>query len=157
MEQSKTDATVEAKEQKKAQLNWRFIRKIEALVFTSMFLAVPFFALRIVDIAGTSLMVQNTAVELVRDLIRAREIAKDYGLTITVSSAPSNSAEPCSYLIQNGTRTIEQVVLPRGVSMIGSITFDEKGFPRNRASFIVSKGTRTSYVEVDTQGQTSLH
>lgn len=102
-------------------------------------------------------MVQNTAVEMVRDLIRAREIAKDYGLTITVSSAPSAENEPCSYLIQNGTRTIEQVVLPRGVAMIGSVTFDDKGAPRNRASFIVSKGNRTCYVEVDTQGQTSLH
>ena len=157
MEQSKTEAGVDYRENVKTQLNWRFIRKIEALVFTSMFLAVPFFAFRIVDIAGTSLMVQNTAVDLVRDLIRAREIAKDYGLTITVSSASQTGNEPCSYLIQNGTRTIEQVVLPRGVSMVGSVTFDEKGFPRNRASFIVSKGTKTSYVEVDQQGQTSLH
>ncbi|PWT97218.1 MAG: hypothetical protein C5B53_08385 [Candidatus Melainabacteria bacterium] len=157
MDESKAEAGVEFREKSKMQLNWRFIRKIEALVFASMFLAVPFFAFRIVDIAGTSLMVQNTAVDLVRDLIRAREIAKDYGLVITVSSALPAGNDPCSYLIQNGTRTIEQVVLPRGVSMVGSVTFDEKGSPRNRASFIVNKGARTTYVEVDTQGQTSLH
>lgn len=157
MDESKAQPSTEIQEKGNIQLNWRFVRKIEALVFASMFLAVPFFAFRIVDIAGTSLMVQNTAVDLVRDLIRAREIAKDYGLVITVSSALPGENDPCSYLIQNGTRTIEQVVLPRGVSMVGSVTFDEKGAPRNRASFIVNKGNRTTYVEVDTQGQTSLH
>jgi hypothetical protein len=157
MDETKAETGIEVRDKNKAQLNWRFVRKIEALVFASMFLAVPFFAFRIVDIAGTSLMVQNTAVDLVRDLIRAREIAKDYGLVITVSSALSTGSDPCSYLIQNGTRTIEQVVLPRGVSMVGSVTFNEEGMPRNRASFIVNKGTRTTYVEVDTQGQTSLH
>lgn len=158
MDEIKSEAGIELREKQKAQVNWRFVRKLEALVFASMFLAVPFFAFRIVDIAGTSLMVQNTAVDLERDLRRAREIAKDYGLTITVSSALPTGNDPCSYLIQNGTRTIEQVVLPRGVSMLGSVTFDDKGVPRNPpASFIVSKGTRTSYVEVNSDGQTSLH
>jgi hypothetical protein len=157
MDEINTEAGIELRDKRKPALDWRFIRKVEALVFASMFLAVPFFAFRIVDIAGTSLMVQNTAVDLIKDLIRAREIAKDYGLSITVSSAPPSGNDPCSYLIQNGTRTIEQVVLPRGVSMYGSVTFDDKGFPRNRASFIVSRGAKTSYVEVDGQGQTSLH
>src|SRR5579883_1048368 len=102
MEESKAPPSNEFQEKSNVQLNWRFVRKIEALVFASMFLAVPFFAFRIVDIAGTSLMVQNTAVDLVRDLIRAREIAKDYGLVITVSSALPGANDPCSYLIQNG-------------------------------------------------------
>lgn len=156
MDESKAEPGVDSREKREGRLNWPFVRKIEALVFASMFLAVPFFALRIVDIAGTSMMVQNTAVDLVRDLIRAREIAKDYRLAITVSSAPATS-DSCSYLITNGTRTIEQLALPRGVSMVGAVTFDEEGTPRNRASFIVSKGSRTAYVEVDSRGQTSLH
>jgi len=157
MEQSKSDRGVDLPDKFKPSVNWRFMRKFEAFWFTSMFLVVPYFAFRIVDIAGTSLMVQNTAVDLIRDLIRAREIAKDYGLIITVSSAPSTGNQRCSYLIQNGTRTIEQVVLPQGVSMIGSVSFNEKGFPQNRASFIVTKGAKTTTVEVDMQGQTSLH
>jgi hypothetical protein len=156
MDESKAEPGVESREKREDRLNWPFVRKIEALVFASMFLAVPFFAFRIVDIAGTSMMVQNTAVDLVTNLIRAKEIAKDYGLVITVSSAPAAN-DSCSYLILNGTRTLDQIVLPRGVSMVGSITFEAEGTPRSRASFMVSKGSRTTYVEVDNRGQTSLH
>jgi hypothetical protein len=154
--EEKGKSGVELREKRGPQLNWRLIRRIEAIVFTSMFLAVPFFAFRIVDIAGTSLMVQNTAVDLVKDLIRAREIAKDYGLAITVCSVPPVGDQPCSYVIQNGIRTIEQVVLPRGVSIAGAVTFDDKGAPQCRASFIVSKGTRITTVDVDLLGQTSV-
>lgn len=51
MEPGKAEATVTNQEKKTAEVNWRFVRKIEALVFASMFLAVPFFAYRIVELA----------------------------------------------------------------------------------------------------------
>jgi len=156
MEEGKPNESIELREKRGPQLNWRFIRRIEAVVFTSMFVAVPFFAFRIVDIAGTSLMVRNTATDLVKDLIRAREIAKDYGLSITVCSVPPISDQPSSYVIQNGIRTIEQVVLPRGVAMAGAVTFDDKGSPQNRAAFVITKGTRVTTVDVDRLGQTSV-
>jgi len=140
-----------------AQLNWRIVRKVEGLVFTSMLLAVPFFAFRIVDTTGTALMVKNTSVDLVRDLIRARAIARDYKLPITVSSLDVPATHSCAYVIQNGPRTIEQIVLPPGVSMVGSVTFDEAGTPKARTSFVVSKGMRSVTVDVDSTGKTATH
>jgi hypothetical protein len=102
-------------------------------------------------------MVQNTAADLVKDLIKAREIARDFHLTITVASAPSTASEPGSYLIQSGTRTIEQIVLPNGVSIAGAVSFSDGGTPRAPASFTISKRGRTAFVEVNRQGGTSLH
>jgi hypothetical protein len=157
MEQSEPKPVVEVKKTGGAQLNWRIVRKVEGLVFTSMLLAVPFFAFRIVDTTGTALMVKNTSVDLVRDLIRARSIARDYKLPITVSSLQVRSTDSCAYVIQNGPRTIEQIVLPHGVSMSGSVTFDENGTPKERSSFVVSKGLRSVTVEVDSTGKTAVH
>jgi len=140
-----------------SKINWPLVRKFEALVFASMLIAIPFFAFRIVDTTGTALMVQNTAVDLVKDLIRAKDTARDFHLSITVSSTSPRGSEPASYSIQNGQHTIEQVILPYGVNIGGSITFDENGLPSTGSSFFVSKGSKTAFVDIDNQGQTSLH
>jgi hypothetical protein len=142
---------------KAKKLNWWLIRRVETLVFASMLLAVPYLAVRIMETASTALTVQNTCVDLIRDLLRAKEIARDFNLNITVSSIPANAAEPCSYLIQNGKKTIEQVLLPRGVSIIGSVTFDEKGEAQHPCSFLIAKGSKSVSVEIDSSGQTSMH
>lgn len=132
------------------------IRTFESLVFAAMLIVVPFFAYRIVDAAGTTLMVQNTAADLVRDLIKAKEIARDFHLDVTVVSAPPTVNEQSSYLIQSGSRTIEQIILPNGVSLAGTVTFNDKGLPQIPASFIIAKGGRTAIVEVNREGNTSL-
>jgi len=132
------------------------IRKFETLVFLAMLFVVPFFAYRIVDTAGTSLMVQNTATDLMKDLRKAKEIAQDFHLTISVVSAPPTVNEPNSYLIQSASRTIEQIILPNGVSIAGTVTFADNGLPENPASFIIAKGGRSAFVEVSRDGNTSL-
>jgi len=157
MEHHKASPEIEQSSKRSPQLSWHFIRKLEALVFASLFLAVPFFAYRIVNIAGTTLVVQNCAVDLMKDLIRAREIAKGYGLVVTVVSVAKTGKEPCLYRVQSNVRTIEEVVLPNGVCVVGSVIFDEKGSPQSPASFIVSKGMKTACVEVDALGQTVVH
>jgi hypothetical protein len=155
MEQSQPDLTQEFSKPR-PRLNWRLIRKVEGLVFASMLLAIPFFAFRIVDATGTALMVKNTSVDLVKDLIKARDMAKDFKLPITVTCARGVNNEPFAYLIQNGSRTIEQVIVPPGVSMVGSVTFDETGIPKGRSSFVITKGMRSATVEVDERGSTSV-
>jgi hypothetical protein len=131
------------------------IRKFESLVFLAMLFVVPFFAYRIVDAAGTTLMVQNTATDLVKDLIKAKEIAQDFHLTIAVVSAPSTVNEPSSYLIQSGSRTIEQIILPNGVTIAGNVTLTDSGLPQNQATFIIAKGGRSACVEVSRDGNIS--
>ncbi len=133
------------------------IRKFETIAFATMLIVVPFFAYRIVDTAGTTLMVQNTAADLVKDLIKAKEIARDFHLNIAVSSAPPTVNEPSSYLIQSGNRTIEQIVLPNGVSIAGAASFNDNGLPQAPSSFIIAKGGRTAFVEVSREGSTSVH
>jgi hypothetical protein len=135
---------------------WPLIRKFETLVFAAMLVVIPFFAYRIVDTAGTALMVQNTAADLVKDLIKAKEIARDFHLNVTVTSAPPTTNEPSSYLIQSGVKTIEQVVLPNGVSIAGTVTFDEGGLPLAPSSFIIAKGGRTANVQINGEGSTSV-
>ena len=122
-----------------------------------MLLAVPFFAFRIVSHTATSLAVSNTAVDLVNDLIRAKDISRDSGLNITVTSKPAEAEKPAAYLLENGTNVIEQVDLPKGVSIVGAVNFDDRGMPTQAASFIISKGFKSVTVEVDAQGTVSEH
>lgn len=135
------------------KLNWPLIRKFETFAFMSMLLAVPFFAFRVVDLTATQLQVNKTAVDLVRDLIRTKDTAKNYALTMTVCGRPPGKEDPNSaYLIQNGTRTIEEVILPKGVTVVGSITFDEQGMPNSRGTFVITKGWKTEQVNVNAEG-----
>jgi hypothetical protein len=155
MEQDKSDAGVQTVYRGK-KLNWWLVRKIETLIFASMLLAIPFLALRIMETASTALTVQTTSLTLVRDLYRAKEISRVRDLKITVSSVSATTAEPCSYLIQNGKKTIEQVLLPRGLILIGSVTFDEKGQPPSPCSFLLSKGSESVCIDINSQGQISV-
>src|SRR5262249_23027818 len=134
------------------RLNWPMIRKFESLVFISMIVAIPFFAFRVVDVTSTNLAVKQTAVDLVKDLIRAKDISKEFGLTVTVSGHPSSTEGQYAYVIQNGNRTIEEVLLPRGVSIIGAITFNDQGVPNSRGSFTITKGWKTQHVFVSSEG-----
>ncbi len=139
------------------KLSWPpVVRKFETLVFAAMLIVIPFFAYRIVDTAGTALMVQNTAADLVKDLIKAKEIARDFHLGVTVTSAPPTTNEPSSYLIQSDAKTIEQVVLPNGVSIAGSVTFNDGGLPQTPSAFIIAKSGRTAIVQINQEGSTSV-
>lgn len=153
-----TEAQGEAKPQKrsKGNLDWPLIRKFESLVFTSMIVAIPFFAYRVVDLTSTQLAVGQTSLDLVKDLIRAKEISKDFGLSITVSGRPRQESKPAAYLIQNGERIMEEVALPKGVSVLGAVTFNEQGIPNSRGSFTISKGWKTQHVDVAADGTTSV-
>jgi hypothetical protein len=129
------------------------IRKFETLVFAAMVVVIPFFAFRIVDTAGTALMVQNTTADLVKDLIKAQEIARDFHLSVTVTSAPPTLNEPSSYLIQSDSKTIEQVILPNGVNIAGAVTFNDGGLPKTPSSFMIGKAGRSTLVLIDRNGK----
>ncbi len=140
-----------------SKMSWPpVVRKFETLVFAAMLIVIPFFAFRIVDAAGTALMVQNTASDLVKDLIKAKEIARDFHLNVTVTAAPPTSNEPSSYLIQSDSKTIEQVVLPNGVSIAGAVSFSDGGLPQIPSTFIIAKSGRTAQVQIDQEGHTSV-
>ncbi|HEY9788648.1 MAG TPA: hypothetical protein V6D17_24890 [Candidatus Obscuribacterales bacterium] len=133
-------------------LDWPLVRKIESLVFASMIVAIPFFAFRVIDVTSTQRAVKETALLLVQDLVRAKNISKEYGLAMTVSGRPGTKNEPSGYVIQNGERVIEQVVLPKGVTVLGSVTFNEQGVPNARGTFTVSKGWKVQSVSVNSEG-----
>ncbi|HIA55357.1 MAG TPA: hypothetical protein EYN91_25285 [Candidatus Melainabacteria bacterium] len=136
-----------------SKLDWPLIRKFESLIFASMVFAIPFFAFRVVDLTSTNLSVRQTGVDLVKDLVRAKDISKENGLSITVCGRPATENEGTAYLIQNGNRTIEEVLLPKGVNVVGSVTFDENGMPTlPGATFTISKGWKSSHVTLTREG-----
>lgn len=140
-------------EDRGSKLDWPLIRKFESLIFTSMVFAIPFFAFRVVDLTSTQLAVRQTGVDLVKDLVRAKDISKEYGLSITVCGRPATANEGTAYLIQNGNRTIEEVLLPKGVNVLGSVTFDESGTPTMPgAKFTISKGWKSSHISLTREG-----
>jgi hypothetical protein len=139
-----------------AIVNWPLLRKVETSVFGAMFIALPFFALRVVDHATTTLAVKNTSVDLVNDLIRCKGLAKQHQVNITLTSRTSTDKAPGAYEIKDEEKTVEEVLLPKGVNIIGSVTFDPQGLPLHASSFIVSKGIRSAHVDVNTQGDIAV-
>ena len=122
-----------------------------------MVFAIPFFAFKVVDLTSTNLAVRQTGVDLVKDLVRAKDISKEYGLSITVCGRPATESEGTAYLIQNGNRTIEEVLLPKGVNVLGSVTFDETGTPTiPGANFTISKGWKSSHINLTREGVATM-
>jgi hypothetical protein len=139
----------------KPPFDWRLIRKVEGLVFASMLIAVPFFALRIMDTTYSVLLINNSAVDLVQNIFSARNLAVQQHVEITVSSTPATGNDPFGYVVQTGKKTWYQFFLPRGVSMVGSVTFETTGTPQNATSFVISKGSRAVSVDIDEKGRAS--
>ncbi|MFX5526309.1 hypothetical protein ABTD59_18845, partial [Acinetobacter baumannii] len=69
-------------------------------MFAAMFIALPLFALKVVNHATTTLAVKNTSVDLVNDLIRCRGLAKEHHLNITLTSKTAKGSEPSEYEIR---------------------------------------------------------
>ena len=83
------------------------VRKLESLAFMAMFLAVPFFAFRVVDYTTKQLTFNNAAHDLVKDLRRAKDMAREFQIDIQVSSFAATPEKPAGYLIKTGTKTME--------------------------------------------------
>ena len=132
--------------------DWVFLRKFETFVFAFMFMALPFFALKVIYTTTSTLSVKSTVVDLVRDLLNWQRVAREKHVQIKLSSKVGTKGEPFMYCIYQDDRTLEEVRLPAGVSIIGSVTFTSSGSPEGPASFVVTKGIKSSSVDIDTQG-----
>jgi hypothetical protein len=137
-------------------LAWPLIRKLESLAFLAMFIAVPFFGYRVVDYTSRHLALKNAAHDLVKDIRKAKQMAAELGIDIAVESRQASEGKNAAYVIKSGSRTLEEVVLPEGVSMIGGITFSKEGVPDRPATFDVHMDTRSLAIDVDSQGLVTL-
>lgn len=137
--------------------NWPLMRKVEALVFLAMFLAVPLFAFRVLAYTHAQLMVRNICRELVNDLGRVKAMAIQQKSTVEVVGSPTpGKYRRYFYSINTPAGSIEEIVLPEDVSVTGSVSFDENGQPLRPSSFIVSSFNRNSTVEIDKMGIVSV-
>jgi hypothetical protein len=132
-------------------LNWVSLRKLETFVFGFLFLALPFFFFRVVEATTATMSIGNVASNLVQDLIKWKKTAGEKVALITVTSR-TDIGSGSAYVIEENDKLVEQVLLPAGVSIVGSVTFNPGGTPKAPATFIISKGQRSSHVEVDGKG-----
>ncbi len=123
-------------------------------MFVAMFVLVPLFAIRVVDYTQGQLLVVNLSRELVHDLHRAREMAEQEE-SVELSGSTLRGTSLYSYVISYGfpVREVHEVIiLPEGVSVVGSVTFTETGAPEKPSSFIVSGSSRSVTIEIDKSG-----
>lgn len=137
--------------------NWPLMRKVEALVFLAMFLAVPLFAIRVLGYTHSQLMVRNVCRELVYDLgrVKAQAIKEKQPIDVTGSTS-LGKYQRYSYSISMPDRLLEEIVLPENVSVSGSVTFTDTGKPMRPSSLIVSSFNRNMTVEIDKIGVVSV-
>ena len=135
-----------------AILNWPLLRKLETCIFAAMFVAFPLLAYKVIDYTTTIVAVKNSAVDLVNDLIRCKNLARQYNTSITLKCRVAENNQGSAYEIRDEEKAVEEIILPRGVNVIGSVTFDADGRPSGPSSFIVTRGLRSSHVEIDSQG-----
>jgi len=135
-----------------ALLNWPLVRKLESLVFLAMFLAMPLFAFRVIDYTARQLALQNSAHDLVKDIRRAKEMSSQLNYDVTVEGRRAQG----DYAIRHDYHVMESIVLPKGVFVLGEVTFKPSGLPKSAATFEVHTENRTLDVDVDAQGVVSM-
>ncbi|HEY9754117.1 MAG TPA: hypothetical protein V6C97_03025 [Oculatellaceae cyanobacterium] len=132
--------------------DWVFLRKFETAVFAFMFMALPFFALKVVYTTTSSMAIKNSVVDLVRDLISWQKNAREKHIDVKIESKVAEPGQPSMYVVTQDGRTLEEVRLPAGVTIVGSVTFTAEGAPAAPGSFIITKGIRSATVDIDKQG-----
>src|SRR5690606_28067694 len=110
-------------------LNWPTIRKLEALIFLAMFLLVPLFAIRVLQYTNVQLVVRNLGQELVHDLHRAKALAVESKEDVEVTGSSLKNKALGTYVIIYDAKVREVIVLPQGVTVVGSVTFKKSGRP----------------------------
>jgi hypothetical protein len=139
-----------------ALLDWPLVRKLESLAFLAMFIAMPLFAFRVIDYTARQLALQNAAHDLVKDIRRAREKAIENHLDVTIEARKGGNGILPSYVMRHENKGFEEVVLPKGVFILGEVTFNPDGSPLSPATFDVHNETRGLSVDVDKQGVVSM-
>jgi len=153
---SSSETSKPRRKQKNIILAWPLIRKLESLAFLAMFIAVPFFGYRVVDYTTHHLALNNAAHDLVKDIRKVKEMATQLDAAITVESVPPVEGKPAAYVIKTERTTLEEVLLPPGVTMIGGITFTSAGLPTHPATFDVHMDNRSLAVDIDASGIVTL-
>lgn len=138
--------------------HWPLMRKVEALVFLAMFLAVPLFAFRVLQYTHAQLTVRTVIRELVHDLGRAKAMAIRLQEPVEVTGRKESEVfmNRNSYAISTPMRVLEDIILPENVQVSGSVVFTIEGYPKKPSSFIVSSFNRNMTAEIDKNGEVSV-
>ncbi len=136
--------------------NWPLTRKVETLIFLAMFLAVPLFAIRVIEYTRAELTIRNICRELVVDLGRAKIMAIQTKKRVEVTGTAMPRSKYFSYVMTTPKGIAEEIVMPETVSVSGMVTFNESGSPQRPSSFIVSSFNRNATVEIDKAGVVSV-
>lgn len=146
------------------KLSWAKIRKFEALVFLFMFFAVPWFGLRVVSYTKEQRVLNNITFNLVADLHNTKRRAIETKKKITLKAIhpkslnilESSEKTPFGYVIIQGLKVEEEIILPVGITASGIVTFNPDGTPEKPSSFVLSQDKRTATVEIDKRGLVSV-
>ena len=133
-------------------------------MFLFMFFAVPWFALRVINYTKAQMTLNNITFNLVNDLHSTKKKAMQERMSVTMKAvqpeilmfSKASSAAPFRYVIMRGIKVEEEIVLPEGISVSGTVTFLKDGTAERPSSFVLSQGKRTATVEIDKRGLVSV-
>ncbi len=83
-------------------------------------------------------------------------MAGDKGYDVTVEARKAQNGEPPDYVIRHDGEISERILPPKGVSMMGEVTFHPNGQPQSPATFELHFENRSLSIDVDGQGLVSM-
>ena len=129
-------------------MHWPFLRKIEVLLFTSLVVAVPLFAWRILELSRGQRELYQVATMLVGDLRQCQTLAHRLNSKITIDCMRKESIGVSYLLIQDEakTKTIE-IRMPFDVNIKGSGVVLPSGLPDGNLTFTLNLATRETKIQ----------
>jgi len=134
----------------------RRLSTFELVVAACALIALGLIAWTAFDALTSGLKIHDTATDFAVALRRIETTARDRNAFLTVRVRPPTLHRPTGYVVEQESAAIDEHDFPKGIAVVGEVTFDPQGVPAAPASFFFRRGRDSLTVVVNSKGEVSI-
>ena len=134
----------------------RRLTRVELLLAAGCVIAIVLVLMNVYERLTSGLVAHDNAANFAGTIRRAQTLARDSNSYIRLRINPASPSQPSQYVIEDGTRVLEQKSFPRALFVAGEATLDPHGVPLSPASFQFRCCDSHLQVNIDERGIVSI-
>lgn len=135
---------------------WLNSARMDILTFLAAVAALSLLFATTLDHITAGLVLQESASKLALALREAESIARDRNCNISAYISTTKTRASSLLVVEDGSHTFLEQPFPEGVSVVGSITFDQHGVPIMPTHFVFRKLGTEIHVDVNANSEVTI-
>lgn len=137
---------------------WRSTWYFERLTALLILIIAPFLAMAAYEFFVVGFELSSEATKIAQTLRQIKERAHELNTFGTFEARPASQHGLSSYQVgyENSKMGVQQVFLPKGLSLVGSVRFDAQGVPERASVLKIRHGLKHKDIVVSAQGLISV-